>query len=92
MRSITMNKTIEQTLFNNWDPMRWVALTIGLFFMAMGAWHWDMVSVLLGGFFLFQAVTNTGCLCGNCSVPDRASAEPSDKKINDIAFTEIKED
>ncbi|MGM0545372.1 MAG: hypothetical protein ACQEST_01515 [Bacteroidota bacterium] len=86
-----MNKTLQQTLLSNWHPMRWVALTIGLFFMAMGAWNADMVSVLLGGFFLFQAVTNTGCLCGNCAVPVQDSVESQNKKSDNVEFTEIKD-
>jgi hypothetical protein len=87
-----MNKTVQQRLFNYWHPMRWVALVAGSSFLGMGAWHGDMVSVVIGGFFLFQAATNTGCLCGNCSVPAQNSAKSGDKNINDVAFTEIKED
>lgn len=86
-----MNKTFQQTLLSNWHPMRWVALAIGLFFMAMGAWHADMVAILLGGFFLFQAVTNTGCLCGSCAVPVRDSVESQNKKSDNVEFTEIKD-
>jgi hypothetical protein len=86
-----MNKTMKQTLLNNWHPMRWVALSVGLLFAGMGFWHTDMISVLLGGFFLFQAVTNTGCLCGNCAVPAQATTE-SGRNIDDVEFTEIKED
>lgn len=87
-----MNKTIKQTLLSNWHPMRWVALAVGVLFVGMGAWHADMISALLGGFFLFQAVTNTGCLCGNCAVPAQATVESGNSNIEDIEFTEIKED
>lgn len=71
--------------------MRWVALGVGILFVGMGIWHWDMVSVLIGGFFLFQAVTNTGCLCGNCAVPAGATTESQNSNIEDVEFTEIKE-
>ena len=87
-----MHKTMKQTLLYNWHPMRWVALSVGLFFVGMGGWHVDMVSVLLGGFFLFQAATNTGCLCGNCAVAPQSMSESESSKIDDVEFTEIKED
>ncbi|PAU95108.1 hypothetical protein CK503_02595 [Aliifodinibius salipaludis] len=86
-----MNKTMKQTLLNNWYPMRWVALVAGVSFAAMGAWHADLVSVILGGFFLFQAATNTGCLCRNCSVPAQVTDEAG-RNIDDVEFTEIKEE
>lgn len=88
---LNMNKTMSQTLFNNWHPMRWVALFVGVLLFGMGAWHADIISVLLGSFFLFQAATNTGCLCGNCAVPARAT-ESDSNDIDDVEFTEIKED
>lgn len=82
---------MKQTLLNNWHPMRWIALVAGVLFAAMGAWHADIISVLLAGFFLFQAVTNTGCLCGNCAVPSQITADPG-RNIDDVEFTEIKEE
>lgn len=85
-----MNKTIKTTLLNYWNPMRWIALVAGLFFVVQGFRFGDVISGLLGAFFLFQAATNTGCLCGNCSVPAQSSAE-SGIAIKDVEFTEIKE-
>lgn len=87
-----MNEAIERTLLHNWHPMRWVALSVGIFFVGMGIWHVDTVSVLLGGFFLFQAVTNTGCLCGSCAMPAQETVESGSKNIENVEFTEIKED
>ncbi len=72
--------------------MRWVALGVGVLFVGMGAWHADILSVLLGGFFLYQAVTNTGCLCGNCAVPARATTKSGSGNIEEVEFTEINED
>lgn len=87
-----MSQTTKTTLLNNWHLMRWVALIAGLFFIIQGLRFGDAISGLLGGFFLFQAITNTGCLCGNCSVPAQATAESGNTNIKDIEFTEIKED
>lgn len=78
--------TIKNTLFANWHPMRWIALAFGLFL----GWNWLANSAALSGFlsafFLFQAVTNTGCLCGSCAIP-AADETASDEHTE---FTEIK--
>lgn len=84
-----MIQTVKNRLFTNWHLMRWVALAAGLFFIIQGFRYQDLISGLLGGFFLFQAVTNTGCLCGNCSIP--APVEADNKKNKDVEYTEIKE-
>lgn len=66
--------------------MRWVALAFGLFL----GWNWLInsapVSGFLSAFFLFQAITNTGCLCGSCAVP----AVNDSRKDEETHFTEIK--
>lgn len=85
-----MTQIVKDRLFTNWHMMRWVALAAGLFFLVQALRFQDLVSGLIGGFFLFQAVTNTGCLCGNCTVPVQTS-ESSDNKIREVEFTEIKE-
>ncbi len=87
-----MSRTLQNTLLSNWHPMRWVALAVGSLFVGMGVWHVDIISMLLGGFFLFQAATNTGCLCGNCAVPATKKGESSSQGKHDITYTEIKQD
>lgn len=79
-------------MLTNWHSMRWVALIAGLFFVVQGFRFGDWVSGLLGGFFLFQAVTNTGCLCGNCTVPAQATTESGSVNNTNVEFTEVKED
>jgi hypothetical protein len=62
-----MLTAIRRQLLTNWHPMRWLALTIGLFL----GYNWLAESSPVLGFmslfFLFQAVTNTGCLAGQCA-------------------------
>jgi len=87
-----MTQTVKDRLFTNWHLMRWVVLAAGLFFIVQGLRYQDLISGLLGGFFLFQAITNTGCLCGNCAVPASPSAQSSGSNIKEVEFTEIKED
>lgn len=67
--------------------MRWVALAIGLIL----GYNWLAESSPLLGFmslfFLFQAITNTGCLAGQCAPSVSGTGE---QNIDDIQFEEIK--
>ncbi len=71
--------TWYSSLFSNWHLMRWIALLVGL---ALGA-SWfssgETVTGLFSLFFLFQAVTNTGCMAGSCRIPG-PSADPERQK------------
>lgn len=58
-----------QNLSTGWHPMRWVALALGLFLGYNWLVHSAALSGFLSVFFLWQAVTNTGCLAGSCAVP-----------------------
>lgn len=98
-----MLTAIRRQLLTNWHPMRWVALAIGLFL----GYNWLAESSPVLGFmslfFLFQAVTNTGCLAGQCapatSATVNATANSSttanasataNQHSDDIQFEEIK--
>lgn len=69
-----MFTAIRRQLLTNWHPMRWLALAIGLFL----GYNWLAESSPVLGFmslfFLFQAVTNTGCLAGQCAPATSATA------------------
>lgn len=69
--------------------MRWIALAVGLFFMVQALQYQDMILGVVAAFFLFQAVTNTGCLCGHCATPPSPSAQPTSSNIEQVEFTEI---
>ena len=64
---IYMITAIKNQLLTNWHPMRWVALGIGLFLAINGFTAGEPALGLLSLFFLFQAVTNTGCMVGHCA-------------------------
>lgn len=81
----------KETLFSNWHTMRWVALFVGLFLALMAVWHQDTVTGLFSGFFIFQAVTNTGCMVSQtCGTPLAESTENSPVQDKEIKFTEVK--
>ncbi|MEX0844070.1 MAG: hypothetical protein WD022_02270 [Balneolaceae bacterium] len=84
-----MSKT---TLFTNWHTMRWVALSIGVFFAALAISNKDALTGFFSAFFLFQAVTNSGCMVAqSCGVPaGTRDADVNNEKESEIEFTEIK--
>lgn len=88
-----MNTKTKETLLTNWHPLRWFALGAGLFFLLQAVLHWDWLTGLFGGFFLFQALTNTGCLGGqSCTVPDQKSKIPDAEEIHNVEYTTITND
>lgn len=82
-----MSKT---TLLSNWHTMRWVALSIGTFLAVMAMWYQDIVTGFLSAFFVFQAVTNTGCMVSqSCGVAEGEDNRSSDQDP-EIHYTEVK--
>ena len=80
--------TIKQTLFTGWHFMRWLRLAFGVFFIIQAIEMRDSLIAVVGGFFLFTAITNTGCCgAGSCTAPARKNIKES---IEEISFEEIK--
>lgn len=80
---------MKEQLFSNWYPMRWVMLILGLVlgysYLASGS----AISGLLSLVILFQALTNTGCLLGQCKPVDQHQAK-TNSGMEDVTFEEIK--
>ncbi len=76
----------KQQLLTNWHTMRWVALGISL---VLG-FNWLVNSAPISGFlslfFLFQAITNSGCLAGQCT----PAAYNKIDDAEEITYEEIK--
>ena len=76
----------KEQLFSKWHPMRWFALTLA----AILGYNWFVYSAPVSGFlslfFLFQTVTNTGCLAGRCGVP---TGNYNEEDIDNIEYEEI---
>ena len=77
-----------QTLLTGWHFMRLLRLVAGLFITVQAIETHDALSGMIGGFFLFQAVTNTGC-CGaeGCAVPITKKVNDN---IEDVHYEELK--
>lgn len=79
---------IKQYLFRNWHLMRWLRLSLGIFIGVQAFQTHDLLSGAISLFFLFQAVTNTGCCGANqCNIPDQINSSHQEEKI---IFEEIK--
>ncbi len=89
-----MITAVKSMLLTNWHPLRWVALFISLMFF-WNAYTYDSgMAAVLGAFFAFQTITNTGCLVGSCA---GGSCSPNVEKstsqpIDDVSFDEIEGD
>ncbi len=81
-----MLSAVKQNLLTNWHPMRWVALGIAVILGFNWLINAAPVSGFIALFFLFQAVTNTGCLVGQCA----PSANQFNNEDEEITFEEIK--
>lgn len=81
-------ETIRQTLFTGWHFMRWLRLGFGIFFAVHAIQTHDTLAGFVSAFFLFTAVTNTGC-CGakGCAAPTNKS---NTDKLEETTFEEIK--
>jgi len=80
---------IHTIIFTGWGFMRWLRLGFGLYLAFNGWQDNDMMAGAFGAFFLFQAVTNTGCCAASgCAVPQNKSAKTS--TTQDVSFEEIK--
>ena len=80
-------ETIIQALFTGWHFMRWLRLALGIFFIIQAIDMHDSLMGAVGGFFLFTAVTNTGCCgAGSCVLPKRKNTE---ENIEEISYEEI---
>jgi hypothetical protein len=83
-----MMDAVKQMLFTGWHLMRWLRLGLGIFISVQAIQNYDPFSGFIAAFFLFQAVTNTGCCGANgCAVP--VSKDLPEKTV-DPEFEEIK--
>ncbi|HWS59723.1 MAG TPA: hypothetical protein VN182_02205 [Flavobacterium sp.] len=78
----------KETLFSNWDFMRFLRLGLGIYIAIQAIETQSILSGIFSGFFIFQAVTNTGC-CGsnNCAVPIKKN---NSDKMEEVEYEEVK--
>ena len=81
--------TFKEKLLTNWHLMRIFRTGIGLWAAGEVIYTHDWAIAILGAFFLYQGITNTGC-CGSeaCYTPTVKKTELP--RIKDITYEEIK--
>ena len=85
--------TLKQRLLTNWHLTRIMRLGIGIMLLVMGIQNKDWAMGLFSVFFLYQAVTDTGCCSSQgCSTPARREAKGTVNNVpdEDIEYEEIK--
>ncbi len=83
--------TLKERILSNWHLMRIMRLGIGIMFIIMGYQARDWAMGLVSIFFLYQAVTDTGC-CGSqgCYVPPKTNRTNSHRDEELTQYEEIK--
>ena len=78
----------KQTLLTNWNFMRFLRLGIGIYIAVQAIATQSAFSGVVAVFFIYQAVSNTGC-CGSngCALPIKKS---NTDKTEEVDFEEIK--
>ena len=85
MNTLLNYKTL---LTSNWHFMRWLRLVLGGYIAYQAILNHDPLAGMIAVFFLFQALTNTGCCgSGTCAVP---LSEQKNKDTTEVEFEEIK--
>jgi uncharacterized membrane protein HdeD (DUF308 family) len=74
-------KAIKNRLTTNWHLMRIMRLGIGILILVMGFQTKDWITGVLSAFFIFQAVTDTGC-CGTSSCNIEGNTMPAGRIID----------
>lgn len=80
--------SLKQRLLTGWHLMRLLRLAFGVLFAVQAIMMKDMLVGLMSGFFMYQAVTNTGC-CGESCAP-RYDNNHKKSETTDINFEEVK--
>ncbi len=81
-----MFETIKYNLLNNWNIVRAIRLAISIFIVVQAIQLHDVLFGLFGCFFLYQALTNTGC----CATAGCAPTIHKKDSNDEIEFSEVK--
>jgi hypothetical protein len=81
---------IKKRILVGWNLIRGLRLLIGAYFTVQAIETLDIFSGIIAAFFLYQAITNTGCCGANgCAVPD---AKNNADKPNEVDLIEVESD
>ncbi|MBK9792076.1 MAG: hypothetical protein IPP60_02985 [Sphingobacteriales bacterium] len=80
-------ETLKYNLVNNWNVIRLIRLALSIIIIVQAVQIHDVLFGLFGTFFLYQALSNTGCCGVNGCAP---SVSKSSGDTEEIEFTEVK--
>lgn len=81
-----MYSTFKYNLLNNWNIIRFIRLGLSIIIILQAIQVHDALFGFLGSFFLYQALTNTGCCGVNGCTPVISKSTDSSEQIE---FTEV---
>jgi hypothetical protein len=78
----------KETLLTDWNFMRILRLALGIYIAVQAVETQSIFSGIFAAFFMFQAITNTGC-CGSngCAVPIKKS---NSETVEEVEYEEVK--
>lgn len=82
-----MITTFKYKLMNNWNVIRFIRLALSIIIIAQAFQTQDMLFGIFGSFFLYQALTNTGCCGANSCAPNTNKPITATEEVQ---FTELK--
>lgn len=87
IRYVWKNYLMFQTILRNWNFIRLIRLVFGVALLLQSFYEKSAFAGFLGGLFVFQSLTNTGCCgSGSCSIP----VTKKNDDVDDIEYQEIK--
>jgi hypothetical protein len=73
---------IIKRILVGWNLIRGLRLLIGVYFTVQAVETHEIFSGIIAAFFLYQAITNTGCCGGNaCAVPNVKNNADKPKEV-----------
>lgn len=78
-----------ENITKDWGVMRVLRLLIGTYIIWDAFKQETPVWALLGAFFIYQAVMNSGCAMGGCNIPQKKE-KPNANHAETVDFEEIK--
>ena len=81
-------RTLKQMLGTQWDVMRILRLAVGLWIGAEAVSSMQIFPALVSVFFLYQAITGTGCCGTQACAPTRRPGRSTG--VEDVDYEEVK--
>jgi len=80
---------MKETLLTGWSFVRWLRLFIGGSFVINSISERNYGVGMIGALFVFQAITNTGCMGGACGVPQQNAKTDKNTDPETVEFEEV---